>query len=89
MQLELGEAFEIWVMECSEEDVDVKRDVLWKPRGPPAELVSLVEVSDEVHDSLRLGIWVVGLYLSFVHLVIGFLNDMVYEMADGELLVDG
>ena len=67
----------------------MKRDVLWKPRGPPAELVPLVEVSDEVHDSLRLRVWVVGLDLSFVHLVIGFLDDLIYEMADGELLVDG
>ena len=51
MELQLGEAFKIWVEEGSEEDKELEWNILWKRSVSGTELMPLVVRSDKVHYS--------------------------------------
>jgi hypothetical protein len=50
--------------------------------------MSLIIVSDKVHDSQRVGIRVVRLNPPLVHLVVCLLDDQRYERPNGKLLLN-
>ena len=91
MELQLGEAFKIWVEEGSEEDKELEWNILWKRSVSSTELMSLVVRSDKVHYSKSP--WSRGLshipHPIFVHLVIGLGDDSDSGLSDHELPLDG
>lgn len=89
MKLQLGETFQVWVVESSEEHVNIEWNVFWKTCLSSVKLPSLGVRPNEIEnaESLRLRLSVSRSV--FVHLVVGFMDDALDDLPYIELLLNG